>query len=77
MYALLVEHYLRGAAYPVGGAGRIAATLVPGIEARGGAVVTGAEVAEILVERGRAVGVRSSTAPRSAHPASSATPAGR
>lgn len=58
MHALLVGHYLGGGAYPVGGSSRIAATMLPGIERTGGAVVTGAEVAEIVVERDRAVGVR-------------------
>jgi all-trans-retinol 13,14-reductase len=58
MHALLFGHYLRGAAYPVGGAGRIAETMLPGIERAGGAVVTSAEVASILIERDRAVGVR-------------------
>ena len=58
MHALLVQHYLNGAAYPVGGSSRIAATILPGIERAGGAVVTSAEVARILVEDGRARGVR-------------------
>jgi all-trans-retinol 13,14-reductase len=58
MHALLVEHYFEGAAYPVGGSSRIAATLVPGIERAGGQVVTSAEVAEIIVHDGRATGVR-------------------
>jgi all-trans-retinol 13,14-reductase len=58
MHAMLVGHYLGGGAYPVGGSARIAATMLPGIEAAGGAVITSAEVAEIVVERGRAVGVR-------------------
>jgi all-trans-retinol 13,14-reductase len=58
MHALLVSHYLGGGAYPVGGSSRIAATIVPAIEAEGGAVVTSAEVAAIVVEGGRAVGVR-------------------
>lgn len=58
MHALLVEHYFAGAAYPVGGSGRIAQTMIPGIEAAGGAVVTSAEVTEILVRGGRAVGVK-------------------
>lgn len=57
MHALLAGHYLGGGAYPVGGAGRIAQTLMPGIERAGGAVVTSAEVTQILVENGRAVGV--------------------
>ena len=58
MHALLVGHYLGGGAYPVGGSGRIAATMLPGIERAGGAVVTSAEVDRILVERDRAIGVR-------------------
>lgn len=57
-HAMIVAHYLNGAAYPVGGAGSLAAALVPQIEARGGMVVTGAEVAQILVAGGRARGVR-------------------
>jgi all-trans-retinol 13,14-reductase len=57
MHALLAGHYLGGGAYPVGGAGRIAETLMPGIERTGGAVVTSAEVARIIVENGRAQGV--------------------
>jgi all-trans-retinol 13,14-reductase len=58
MHALLVAHYWGGGAYPVGGSSRFAATLLPAIEAAGGAVVTSAEVEEIVVEDGRAVGVR-------------------
>ncbi len=58
VHALVVSHYLDGGAYPVGGAGRIAETIVPGIEAAGGGVFTSAEVAEIVVRGGRAVGVR-------------------
>jgi len=58
IHALVARHYLRGAAYPVGGSGRIAETILPVIEAEGGEVVTNAEVAEIVVEHGKAVGVR-------------------
>ena len=58
MHAMLVGHYLNGAAYPIGGSSRIAATILPGIERAGGAVVTSAEVTRILVEGGRAIGVR-------------------
>ncbi len=58
MHAMLVNHYLGGAAYPVGGASRIAATIMPSIEREGGAVITSAEVAEIVVVDGRARGVR-------------------
>ena len=58
MHALLVAHYFGGAAYPIGGASRIAATMLPAIERAGGAVVTSADVAEVLFEGSRAVGVR-------------------
>jgi all-trans-retinol 13,14-reductase len=58
MHALLVGHYFGGGAYPVGGSAQIAATILPGIERTGGAVITSAEVERILVENGRAVGVR-------------------
>ncbi|HUQ08552.1 MAG TPA: NAD(P)/FAD-dependent oxidoreductase [Kofleriaceae bacterium] len=58
MHALLVGHYLAGGAYPVGGSSRIAATMLPGIERAGGAVITSAEVQQILVANGKAVGVR-------------------
>ncbi len=58
IHAMVFHHYLDGAAYPVGGAGRIARSVAPLIEAAGGQIVVGADVAEILVEGGRAAGVR-------------------
>jgi all-trans-retinol 13,14-reductase len=58
IHAMVAAHYFRGGAYPVGGASRIAETIAPVITREGGAVVTSAEVAKILVEEGRAVGVR-------------------
>jgi all-trans-retinol 13,14-reductase len=59
-HAMIAEHYFAGASYPVGGAGSIAAAMVPLIEAQGGSVVTSAEVAGILLDGERAVGVRMS-----------------
>jgi all-trans-retinol 13,14-reductase len=59
-HAMIAEHYFAGASYPVGGAGSIAAAIVPLIQAQGGSVVTSAEAAEILLEGERAVGVRMS-----------------
>ncbi|HXR40648.1 MAG TPA: NAD(P)/FAD-dependent oxidoreductase [Terracidiphilus sp.] len=58
IHATIVEHYFAGASYPVGGASTIAAAIVPQIERSGGAVVTSAEVAEILLSDDRAIGVR-------------------
>ena len=57
VHALVAKHYLEGAYYPVGGAARIAATLIPGIRAAGGEVFTYAKVQQIVVESGRAAGV--------------------
>jgi all-trans-retinol 13,14-reductase len=58
IHATIAEHYFAGASYPVGGAGSIAAAMAPLIEGAGGCVVTGAEVAAILLDGERAVGVR-------------------
>jgi all-trans-retinol 13,14-reductase len=58
MHALLVHHYFRGGYYPVGGSGVIAASIIPVIERAGGLVLINAEVAEVVVEEGCAVGVR-------------------
>ena len=58
MHALLVHHYFRGGYYPVGGSGVIAESIIPVITRAGGLVLINAEVAEVVVEEGRAVGVR-------------------
>jgi all-trans-retinol 13,14-reductase len=57
-HALCVAHYLGGAWYPVGGASAIARGIEPVITAKGGALVTNAEVEQVLVRDGRAAGVR-------------------
>ncbi len=58
MQAMLAQHYFEGAAYPVGGSSVMAAGATDVIEAGGGAVVIRAEVKEILLREGKAVGVR-------------------
>jgi all-trans-retinol 13,14-reductase len=58
MHAVLVRHYLKGGAFPVGGSARIFETIAPQVTSRGGAIYTNAAVERILVENGRAVGVR-------------------
>ncbi len=58
IHAMVVGHYMEGGFYPVGGAGRIAETVVPVIAEAGGRVLIRADVSEIVVEAGRAVGVR-------------------
>jgi all-trans-retinol 13,14-reductase len=58
VHAIIAHHYFEGASYPVGGASRIAETVAPVIERSGGKIVVNAEVAAVLVQRNRAVGVR-------------------
>ena len=57
VHAMIARHYLYGGFYPVGGAWRIADTIIPRIQAGGGEVFTYAEVEQINVERGRVSGV--------------------
>jgi all-trans-retinol 13,14-reductase len=58
MHGVVAQHYLDGGNFPVGGASQIAATIIPLIEAAGGAVLVDAEVSEILVRQGKVAGVR-------------------
>lgn len=58
MHALVAQHYLDGANFPVGGASQIAGNIIPIIEASGGGVLVDADVEQILLKRGRAAGVR-------------------
>jgi len=57
-HAVVTDHYFEGGYYPEGSSARLAAGAIAVIEAAGGQVRTSTEVAGILVERGRAVGVR-------------------
>lgn len=58
MHALVVNHYLEGASYPVGGASSIARSIEPIIEASGGKVIVQAEVDSILIQKHQAIGVK-------------------
>jgi all-trans-retinol 13,14-reductase len=58
IHSQIIRHYLDGAGYPVGGAGSIAAGLVPAIESAGGSARPDTTVSEILIDDGRAIGVR-------------------
>ena len=58
MHAIVAQHYLSGASFPVGGASQIAHHIEPVITRAGGAVLVSAEVEQIMVEDGRAIGVR-------------------
>lgn len=58
LHAMVSWHFLHGASYPVGGASRIASTFLQGVADAGGWTRVCADVAQILIEGGRAVGVR-------------------
>ncbi len=58
IHALIAKHYLYGGYYPIGGASRMAETIIPQIQKTGGEVFTYASVEKILLENGKAVGVR-------------------
>lgn len=58
IHAMVVGHYLRGAYYPVGGSSRMAAGAAAVIAEAGGEVFVGADVERVVLEQGRAVGVR-------------------
>ncbi|CAD5121492.1 DgyrCDS9997 [Dimorphilus gyrociliatus] len=59
MQAVLANHYLYGAFYPLGGASEIAFHIIPTIEKSGGKVLVRAPVSKILVDSmGKANGVR-------------------
>lgn len=58
IHAAVVRHFLHGAYYPVGGSASIAKALLQRVADAGGWTRIRAEVGQILVERGRAIGVR-------------------
>jgi len=58
MHALMVRHFLHGAAYPVGGAASIAPALLQTVADGGGWCAVRRSVAEIVVTKGAVSGVR-------------------
>lgn len=58
MQALVVKHFLWGGYYPVGGSAQIAQTLLSTVASSGGWTRIMADVEQIVIEGGRAVGVR-------------------
>ncbi|WP_202901334.1 FAD-dependent oxidoreductase [Chania multitudinisentens] len=58
IHAQIVKHYLNGAWYPQGGAGRIVRTFEKRLESQGGEIRVSQEVVSIIIENNRAVGVK-------------------
>ena len=61
VHATIMSHYLDGAGYPVGGAAAIAKGLTPVIEAAGGSARASTPVRSILIDDGKAIGVRTTS----------------
>jgi phytoene dehydrogenase-like protein len=58
MHAITMHHYRNGAYYPAGVPGQIVESIIPIVERAGGQVAVGMPVDKILVENGRAAGVK-------------------
>ncbi len=58
MHAILVKHYFSGGYFPIGGSSQIALTIDKVIEAAGGTIIINAEVEQVIINAGRATGVR-------------------
>ncbi|WP_234542818.1 phytoene desaturase family protein [Streptomyces shenzhenensis] len=56
-HTAVLDHYMRGAHYPVGGGQQLVAALVEVLEAHGGELRTRTKVERILVENGRVSGI--------------------
>ncbi|MBF0352981.1 MAG: NAD(P)/FAD-dependent oxidoreductase [SAR324 cluster bacterium] len=56
--AMISKHYFDGGNYPVGGSASIAESIIPTIEKAGGQVLIRAGVKEIVIHKGKAVGVQ-------------------
>lgn len=61
VHAVIACHYLDGGYYPVGGARKIADSIIPLVEAAGGQLLTRHRAERILLEGDRAVGVEAVT----------------
>ncbi len=58
IHTAVVNHYLHGGFYPVGGSSMIAETIAPVIQRSGGKIIVNAKVSEIVIHKNRAVGVK-------------------
>lgn len=61
IHAVTVKHFLNGAYYPVGGSKSFADNLLKVVQNAGGETLVRASVKEILVQKGRAIGVKLET----------------
>lgn len=60
MHASVVRHYLDGGSFPIGGSSEIVKTIAPVIASSGGSILISADVDEVIVRKGVAIGVKMS-----------------
>ncbi len=58
IHAMIVEHFLEGGNYPVGGASSIHKSLIDVIENHGGKIAIKADVKNIIIEKNTAIGIQ-------------------
>lgn len=58
IHAMVVKHYFRGGSYPIGGSSEVVNTIAPAIQKAGGEIYTNADVQQIIVSNGKAIGVK-------------------
>ncbi|MFN4149729.1 MAG: phytoene desaturase family protein, partial [Candidatus Sericytochromatia bacterium] len=58
IHSVIATHYFNGGYYPVGGAGKIAESIIPVIESNGGKVLSSHGVKEIIIKNDTAIGVK-------------------
>ena len=58
IHAMIVNHYINGGWYPVGGASKIAETISAVVENAGGQFLKSHQVDEIIIHKNKAIGVR-------------------
>lgn len=58
IHALIVNHYISGGYYPVGGSKKIADSIIPIIQSTGGELLVNHTAKEIIINNGKAIGVR-------------------
>ncbi len=58
IHSLIARHYQNGGYYPIGGASKIAETIIPQIQQAGGDVLTYAKVSQLIIKNDRVAGVK-------------------
>jgi phytoene dehydrogenase-like protein len=58
IHAVVTNHYFGGGYYPIGGSKAIAESITPIVESEGGQILVNHEVKEIIIDGGKAIGVK-------------------